>query len=330
MCVLASPFESVAVIRYFGLLVFLVGGCGPSADPGKPTQPITGSSQQATFPIAITDGLGRTITIDRPPDRIVSLSPTHTETLFAVGAGPSVVAVTTMDSYPEAVRMLPKAGGFAPNTINPETILSFRPNIVFVAGLIQEPVIETLSRAGLTVIAHEPTDFESAATMIEQVGLLTGHAENGAAIAADFRARVAAVRDRTAAIPASDRPRVFYALWDDPLQTTSDATFVGQMIAAAGGINIFGDSPQHYPRIGDEVVLDRNPDLIISPDHGSVGLPGRLASRPGWDRLSAVRAGRVYTVPEDLVNRSGPRLVEGLEAIEKRIEQVREVRKQHP
>lgn len=298
-------------------LLFLPG-CGAPAD--VPT-PVTGTNRvDQKYPLSITDGLGRTVTIARQPERIVSLSPTHTETLFALGVSPKIVAVTTVDSYPPEVAQLPKAGGFAPNTISPETILGFRPDVVFVAGLIQEPLVESLSRLGLTVVAHEPRDFAEAATMFEQVGDIVGVPKPARELAADFRQRVDAVRARTRLVPESERPRVFYALWDDPLQTTSSVTFVGRMIATAGGVNIFGDSPQHYPRISDEAVLDRKPDLIISPDHGNVGLPGRLAGRPGWSNLQAVQKNRVFTVPEDLVNRSGPRLVEGLEQIERIIQ----------
>ncbi|MCZ2341827.1 MAG: cobalamin-binding protein [Bacteroidales bacterium] len=275
------------------------------------------STKAGPYPLTITDGLGHRITVSHKPERIVSLSPTHTETLFALGVGPKIVAVTTVDSYPPEVAHLPKAGGFAPNTISAETILGVRPDVVFIAGLIQEPLVASLSQVGLTVIAHEPRDFEEAALMFEQVGDIVGVPEAGRRLATDFRARVDAVRSRTQRVPESQRPRVFYALWDDPLQTTSSATFVGRMIATAGGVNIFADSPQHYPRISDETVLDRKPDLIISPDHGNVGLPGRLAQRPGWSHLVAVKNGQVFTVPEDLVNRSGPRLVDGLERIER-------------
>lgn len=304
--------------------LFLLGCGAPPQDKPPVTASQTTHTHAGSYPLTITDGLGRRVTVSRLPERIVSLSPTHTETLFALGVGPKIVAVTTVDSYPPEVSQLPKAGGFAPNTISAETILSFRPDVVFIAGLIQEPLVDSLSQVGLTVIAHEPGDFEEAATMFEQMGDIVGVPEQAQRLAADFRKRVDAVRNRTRDIPAAQRPRVFYALWDDPLQTTSSVTFVGRMITTAGGINIFADSPQHYPRISDEAVLDRKPDLIISPDHGNVGLPGRLAQRPGWSNLEAVKKGQVFTVPEDLVNRAGPRLADGLERIERIIRDGRE------
>jgi iron complex transport system substrate-binding protein len=108
---------------------------------------------------------------------------------------------------------------------------------------------------------------------------------------------------------------VFYVLWDEPLQTAGPGTFVGQMITEAGGMNIFADSAQQYPAVSDEAVLARNPNLVLAPDHGGANLRDRLFGRPGWKELAAVKAGRVVTVPEDVLHRQGPRLIEGLERI---------------
>jgi iron complex transport system substrate-binding protein len=292
------------------LLLALVGGCG--GPPGAPPAP----SSEEGFPLTVTDALGRTVTIPRRPRRIVSLAPAVTETLFAVGAGPRVVAVTTMDTYPAEVKRLPKVGGFSPETISTEAILAQGPDLVLAGGAFQEPVVEAVSKLGQAVVVIDPTTLAEVVDSIALVGRATGQEAEAAGVVADFRRRLGAVRRRSAKVPPEDRPKVLYVLWDDPLLTAGPRTFVGQMIAAAGGVNLFGESGGAYPQVSDEAVLTRDPDLILAPDKGAEGLHVRLGKRPGWGRLTAVRAGRIVTVPEELLSRPGPRLIEGLEAIE--------------
>ena len=298
------------------LFLAIAVGCSRTADTPPPTTDVG-----PVYPLTVADGLGRTVTIPRRPERIVSLAPAMTETLFAVGAGPRVVAVTTADSYPPEVKQLPTVGGFTPKTLSTEAVLAQRPDLVVLTGGIQKPLAEPLEKMGLTVLAFEPKTLEATADMIEQVGRVTDCDARAAEVTADFRRRLAAVRERSAA--ATSRPKVLYVLWDDPLQTAGPGTFVGRMIAEAGGENVFGDAAQQYPRVSDEVVLQRQPDLIITPDHGNVGLPTRLATRPPWQQLRAVREKRIHTVSEDLVNRAGPRLIDGLEAVEKLVREAR-------
>ncbi len=300
--------------RHSLLLTLVLAAAGPaSAQDTPPT----------AYPITVRDGLGRTVTVAKRPERIVSLAPAITETLFAVGAGPRVVAVTQTDSYPPEVKNLPTVGGFTPKTLSIEAVLARRPDVVFVTLGVQEPLVDAFAKFGLTVIAHDPATFEATADAIEQVGFVTDCGAKAKAVAGDFRKRVAAVRERAAKRAGGPRPRVLYVLWDDPLLTAGPDTFVGRMVVEAGGVNVFADAKQHYPRVSDEAVVARDADLIVSPDHGNVGLPGRLAGRPGWAALTAVKAGRVRTVSEDLVNRAGPRLVDGLEAVEKLIADVK-------
>jgi iron complex transport system substrate-binding protein len=294
------------------LFLLLLAGCGAPPADETPAAAVDG----APFPVAFTDTLGRAVRVDRRPGRIVSLAPAVTETLFALGAGPRVVAVTTMDNYPPEVRRLPKVGGFSPETISTEGILAAKPDLVLAGGRFQEPIVRALAKLGVTAAVIDPSTLEAVQEAITQVGLATGQRDEAAALLADFRRRLDAVRRRTAAVPAADRPKVLYVLWDDPLQTAGPGTFVGQMISLAGGVHLLKDSQHAYPRLSDEAVLAWDPDLILAPDHGADGLPDRLRRRPGWGRLKAVRQGRIVTVPQDLVHRPGPRLVAGVAAIE--------------
>jgi iron complex transport system substrate-binding protein len=297
-------------------LLFVVGllssGCGSPPAPRAPE----GADGHPGYPLTLADDLGRTVTLPRRPERIVSIAPGQTETLFAVGAGPRVVAVTTVDTYPPEVKGLPKVGGFGPKTINLEAILAQRPDLVLTTGRLHQQTVEALERLGVVAFAREPSSFEEVAASIETVGRLTDCEAKANGVAADFRRRLAAARERTAAL-RSDAPTVLYVVSDEPLMVAGPRTFVGQLLELAGGRNVFADLAQQYPRVSDEAVLRRDPAVILAPDHGVSGIAARLRRRPGWDRLRAVRSGRVHTVHEDLVSRPGPRLVEGLEAVEK-------------
>jgi iron complex transport system substrate-binding protein len=266
------------------------------------------------FPVTIRDDLGRPVTVSRP-SRIVSLAPGITETLFAVGAGPRVVAVTTTDTHPPEVRQLPKVGGFAPETISLETLLAQKPDLVIAGGRFQQPVVESLAKLGVSAVVIDPSTLAGVEDAILLIGRITGQEAKSAPVVADFRRRREAVRRRAATIRPADRLRVLYVLWDEPLQTAGPGTFVGQMITEAGGVNVFADATQQYPTVSDEAVLARNPNLVLAPDHGGARLRARLLGRPGWRELAAVKEGRVVTVPEDLLHRPGPRLIDGLERI---------------
>jgi iron complex transport system substrate-binding protein len=293
------------------VFLLLVAGCSrPIAEPDREEVEPDGA-----FPITVHDDLGRTVTISGPPSRIVSLSPGITETLFAVDAGPRLVAVTTTDTYPPEVKRLPTVGGFAPETISLETLLAQKPDLVIAGGRFQQPVVESVAKLGVPAVVIDPGSLDSVEDAIVLIGRLTGQEAKSAAVVADFRRRREAVKRRAAAIRPADRLRVLYVLWDEPLQTGGPCTFVGQMITEAGGVNIFADAAQKYPTVSDEAVLARNPNLILAPDHGGAKLRDRLFARAGWKELAAVKQGRVVTVPEDLLHRPGPRLIDGLERI---------------
>jgi iron complex transport system substrate-binding protein len=292
-------------------LLLLAAGCTrPAGNPDAPE-----AASDGAFPITVRDDLGREVTIARPPARIVSLGPAVTETLFAVGAGSRVVAVTTTDNFPPEVERLPTVGGFAPQTISLETILAQKPDLIIAAARFQRAVVEALARLGINAVVIDPDSLESVLDAIVLVGKMTGQKAKADDLAADLRRRRDAVRRHAATIRPADRRRVLYVLWDEPLQTAGANAFVGQMITEAGGCNVFADAGQQYPQVSDEAVLSRNPDLILAPDHGGARLRDRLARRPGWDQLAAVKAARIVTVPEDLLHRPGPRIIDGLERI---------------
>jgi len=270
----------------------------------------------AGFPLAVTDGLGREVTIAAVPSRIVSLAPSNTEILFAVGAGSQVVGVTKYCNYPAEAQSREQIGGFSAKTISVEKIVALKPDVVVAGDESQQPVIDALVQLNIPVIALKAGTFADVYRNIALVGQVTGHDEQARAVVAGMRQRVDAVAAKVAGIPQVERPTVFWEVFDEPLMTAGPSTFIGQMIDLAGGVNVFADITEEYPKISAEEVVRRNPAVIMGPDsHGDKLTPELIAQRPGWEGIAAAQAGRIVLIDGDIASRPGPRLPEALEAI---------------
>ncbi|MGC8782328.1 MAG: ABC transporter substrate-binding protein [Anaerolineae bacterium] len=287
------------------------------ATPTATTQPTATAAAAAAYPLTLKDDLGREVKIAARPARIVSLAPSITEVLFAVGAGEQVVGVTKYCNYPpEAAQGREIVGGFSAKSLSVEKIISLKPDLVFAAGATHKPVSEALEAAGVPVFNFEPKDFTGVYANILAAGALTGHTPQAEKVVADMKARVAKVTAITAAIPQEQRVKVFYEVWDEPLMTAGPATFIGQVIELAGGVNIFADVKEQYPTVSAEAVVSRNPQVILGPSsHGEGLTAAKIAGRPGWGELAAVKAGRIVIVDGDIISRPGPRLADALEAV---------------
>jgi iron complex transport system substrate-binding protein len=269
------------------------------------------------FPLQITDTLGRDVTIRAQPQRVVSLAPSNTERLFAVGAGSRVVGVTLYDTYPPEAQTRDKVGGFTANSLSVEKIVGLRPDLVLAAGDIQRPVIEALARLGMPVVAIEdPRHVDEVYAALRLVGQLMGRQAAAEACVAAIQAHVARVRQKVATLSPEQRVTVFYEVFDTPLMTAGPQTFVGQMLEMAGGINIFADLTGRYMQVSPEEVVRRNPDCILSPgSQRQAWTPVQIKRRPGWGHLAAVKQDCIHFLDEELVSRPGPRVAEGLETI---------------
>jgi len=300
------------------VLVAALCACVPAetSAPAAAPESAPGVGAAEGFPITVVDDLGREVTIAQEPERVVSLAPSLTEALFAVGAGEKVVGVTTYCDYPEEAQSIERVGGFAANTISVEKIVALKPGLVLSAGGFQLPVIEALERVNVPVVALDPQSIADVYASIERVGQLTGYPEQGRQIAQEMKSRIEAIAARTADIPESERVRVYWQIWDEPLMTAGPAAFAGQLVELAGGINIFGELTEQYPQISAEEVVKRNPDVIAGPDtHGDKLTPEVFRQRPGWSGIKAVQEGRIYLFDGNIVSRTGPRLADALEAV---------------
>jgi iron complex transport system substrate-binding protein len=258
--------------------------------------------------LGVRDMLGRSLTLPAPPERIVSLDPSVTELIFAIGGGARLAGVTDYCDYPAAARAKPRVGDLvAPNL---ESIIALRPDLVIATteGNSQETVA-ALERLGVRVYLTTASRLGDVVALIERIGELTGRVAAAAALRDRLERRVEAVRRAVAGLP---RPRVLYVLWPDPLLVPGRGTLLGELIAVAGGESVTASDPTVYPRLSLEAVVARRPDVVIVADHGG-GAPAERWNALG--ALPAARAGRMYSVDGNLLHRHGPRIADGVEAL---------------
>ncbi|MDR1374376.1 MAG: cobalamin-binding protein [Treponema sp.] len=262
------------------------------------------------FPLALTDALDRTIVLRAPARRIVSLSPSVTEILFAVGAGDAVAGVTQYCNYPAEAASKPKVGGFSGATVSIETIAALRPDLVILSADMHGRIVSLLDRIGIVSLAVEPRNFDEVYGLIAGIGRLTGKRAGAEAVLAEMREKLRRAGEQGRGRKA---PRVFWELSANPLITAGGSSFISEAIRLAGGENIFGDLEEHWPEVNVEAVLRRRPDWIISAETGDTrALLRSLARRPGWGSLPAVRAGRAAAIDPDSISRYGPRLADAV------------------
>lgn len=274
-------------------------------------------SLAAAAPRAIDDA-GARIALPSPARRIVSLAPHATELLFAAGAGDRVVGVAEYSDFPAAAARLPRVGGAG--ALDLERILALRPDLIVAwqSGNGAEQ-IERLRELGLTVFVSEPRRLEDIPLTLEKLGELTGTQARAAAVAEAFRRR----RDELAA-RYSDQPplRVFYQIWNEPLMTVNGEQLISQALNLCGGRNVFaGLGPLAAP-VSVEAVLAADPEVIVASGAGGQRPPW-LDEWKRWPGLAAVRRGNLYFVPPDLIQRHGPRILDGVELLCRRLEQAR-------
>lgn len=261
--------------------------------------------------LTVVDPTGRTVLLAGPPRRIVSLVPSATEILFAIGAEDTLVGVTDFCDYPPAARKKPSVGGMVAPSL--ETIAALKPDMVIATSAGNgDAVFGQLTRLGIPVYAVDPTRVADVLDLISRLGALTGREAAAAKLAADLSARIKAVVDRVTGLR---RPRTLYVLWPEPLIVPARGVLVTELLALAGADSVTANAGEGYPRYSLEAAIASAPELIVLPSRD--GAQAALA-REKWQRftaLPAVKAGRVYSVSADLMHRYGPRVVDGLEQL---------------
>lgn len=307
------------LVLMFLFVASLTGACGGAGSPasdspndgGNSGKGGSGSEKASGYPLTITDAVGRKVTFDGRPERIVSMAPSVTETLFAVGAGNRVVGVTTSDDYPPEAKAIEAVGDYeGPNV---EKVLSLETELMILSfdGLTKGYAEDMEQKTKATVVVLNPKTVDEAISSIGLVAKVVDEEEKGQVVTERLRGELKQIEDKVATEPS---PKVFYEVWGDPLQTAGPGSFIDDAIKRAGGKNVAADTNEAYPQYSKETLLQKDPDYYLVGE--SNGVPAeQIAGRPGYSALSAVKEDRVMVVNDDLVVRPGPRIVEGVREI---------------
>jgi iron complex transport system substrate-binding protein len=296
------------------LVAALLAACGgDDAEPAAVATAPAGASAASAFPVSVTDSSGTQLTFSAAPKRIISYSPGATEVLFAIGAGSQVVATDKFSDYPKETAALPKLEYSKPA---PEPAVALTPDLVIMATNQQGQMPQFRALGMKVLFLKEPADIAGVLEQIRTLSKVTGRAADGEALASGLQKRIDAVAARVAKAPAG--PKVFYELSPDGF-TVGPESFLGALLKLAKAANVAEKATDAFPKLGPEVVIAANPDVIILADGGSSGGQSleTVKARPGWATLNAVKNGRVHAVDPNVFNRPGPRIVDALEELVK-------------
>jgi iron complex transport system substrate-binding protein len=266
--------------------------------------------------IKVTDDAGRTVTIAQTPNRIVSLAPSITEDLYALGLGDKVVGTTTYCNYPPAANNTTKVGGFS--TPNMEKIVSLKPDIVFVGGLNNETTISALDSYGIPAVVIDPKTLTDILDDLSLIGKITGTTGNSSALVANLTQRL----NKSNATSNATQTRVLYLVWYDPIMSAGANTFEGDIITRAGGINVATlANIGEYGTMSKESIVALNPSVIIANSAMNSTAIEQVKSDPALTTVDAVKNGKVYVLNSDVITRPGPRAFDAMDQVIEMISQ---------
>ena len=241
-------------------LVAAVSCAGPAPEPVAP-------ADTPVIPLEIIDQAGRVVSLTGIPVKIVSLAPSNTEIVYALGLADRLAGVTEYCDYPAAAQNKPQIGGFS--TVNIEKVVEIQPDLILATGKHQSEIVPELERLGFTTLILAPKTIDEVMAAISLIGRAAGAEDRAAQLVGEMRARAKAITDKTDALNDARRPGVLYLLWHDPIMTAGSKTIINELIEKAGGINIAGGLDEDYPKMSLEAVIIANPQVIITDSgHG--------------------------------------------------------------
>jgi len=269
-----------------------------------------GAILSAEQTVTIVDDYGRQIKLTGVPDRIVSIAPTPTEVIFAIGAGDLVVGVDDYSDYPTEANNITRVGNAL--ELNVEAIVGLKPDLVVTGDLVPK-ALKRVEDRGIPYMVLAARTLSDVVKDIRLMGAVTGHVQDASTLADSLDVRIKAVTNMTLA-PTVVRPKVYIEYYE--YFTFGPGSFGDDLLRAAGGVNIAGSTSSEYPVVGPEFVVAADPDIIVY----TVGVmttvaPSDFGKRPGWENITAVVDDAIYSIDDNLVSRYGPRVVDGLEQL---------------
>ncbi|MFC1845879.1 ABC transporter substrate-binding protein [Chloroflexota bacterium] len=327
-------FSVMSIILVMAVFLFTTASsCPPPAPPAATTPPPPPSQEKPpaekppeqvkpqkdpapSFPVTVIDDLGRSVTIDKMPQQIVSLAPSNTEILFALGLEDKIVGVTDYCDYPEAAKAKPRVSSYT--TPNLEKIVSLETDLILVESIHEKTVLPALENLGLNVIASSAESIDDVLEDIALIGKINGKSDTATELINSMTAKINAVRSKTDKLPEEQRPRVLIVVWHQPIWTMGGQTFINDMIWAAGGKNIFADDFDKSRIASLESIITKNPDIIIISAMATTGntVYNSIMKENRLKSTNAMINNHVYRISDaNLVERPGPRIVYGLDEL---------------
>lgn len=264
------------------------------------------ANPEGSFPAAVKDGLGREILIKEAPKRLVALTPSVTENLFALGLGDRVVGVSNYSDFPAAAKDKPVVGDAF--QLNYENILLLEPDLIIGDAQLVKNYMNKLEELGLPVLAINPTNLQEVMDSLMLLGKVAGSTDAANQVVGEMQEKIQYVIGKVKDLPEEARPLVFVEVWDEPLMTCGPGSFMQELIELAGGKNLAADASDAWIEYSSELVVERDPDIIL------LTRPYRdeLLARSAWQGIKAVQDGRVIEVDSDPFVRTTPRLADAL------------------
>lgn len=260
--------------------------------------------------ITLSDDRGRQVTLAQPAQRIVSLAPHITETVFAAGGGEQIVGAVEYSDYPAQAQTIPRVGSYPSPDL--ERIMALKPDLVIAWYSGNPPrLVEKLIQSGITVYYTEPRQVIDIARAIRHFGLLAGHSTHAEQVAEQFTTRFQQLHNNYS---DQKKVKVFYQVWNTPLITINGEHLISKVIAACGGENVFADLATLTPTVNVEAVLAARAEVIISGGMATIQ-PQWLDDWKRWPQLPAVKHQQLYFINPDHMHRAGPRIVDGAEQL---------------
>lgn len=264
------------------------------------------------------DDRGVDVELERRPQRLVSLAPSNTELLFALGLGPLLVGVTEYCDYPAEAVSIAHVASYSDLSV--ERVMAAKPDLVVAARGNDLEGLRSLQQLGIPTFAVDTQTIPSLLGAVARLGRLIGVEAAADSLANHLRARVEGVHESVRGRPGGHRPKVMWGYWSDPIYTAGPGSLIDHLIHEAGGINVAAEAPVRWPQISLESVVAWAPEVLVTTHLPAAfaGMPAEietLRSSTGWRSIPAVRNGHVYHIEADLLTRPGPRIVEGLEQL---------------
>ncbi|MFF5995706.1 cobalamin-binding protein [Lysinibacillus sp. KU-BSD001] len=294
----------------------LLAACGAKEEgstSGAAPAPETEEAAEAG-PYTVVDDRGKEVSFEQVPETIVSLQPSNTEILFALGVGDKIIGATDYDNYPEAAQDIERVSDSY--TFNAERIIEMNPDVVIAYTIGDEAQVEQLEAAGVKVfVISSATSFEDVYGDIEQLGDVVGQATVADEVVEDIKVKISEVQEKTADVAKS---KIYFEIAPSPdIWTTGSKTFQQEILDAAGVENIFADQQKDWFSVSAEDIIARNPEQIFTTVYYTEDPVAEIKARASWDQIQAVQNDLVFKIDADITGRPGPRIGEAVELVAK-------------